>query len=176
MKRLPKATYLCWRYPFLKFWNCKKKFFQTSCYYYCIPEGWRKAFGIQMIREINEALYRAGGRKQVKEYSVCDVKEKYGGLRWYDDGAPCEVHKIIEKYDHISYHTCIKCGRPATVRTTGWICPYCDEHIPEHQNYVHFGHKHGMSWYGWEGNMDNVPEEIWDAEEELLNAYYGDKE
>lgn len=128
-----------------------------------------------MVNEINEALLRAGGKKLTKEYEITQIKEKFGGLRWYDNGAPTEVHKIIEKYSYIADHTCIICGRPATVRTSGWICPYCDDCVGD-QAYVHFGHKHSMSWYGWEGNMDNVPKEIWDAEEELLNKYYEDKE
>lgn len=128
-----------------------------------------------MVNEINEALLRAGGRKLTKEYEITQIKEKFGGLRWYDNGAPTEVHKIIEKYSYIADHTCIICGRPATVRTSGWIFPYCDDCVGD-QACVHFGHKHSMSWYGWEGNMDNVPKEIWDAEEELLNKYYEDKE
>lgn len=169
LKRLPKATYLCWKYPFLKPWNRKKRFFQTWCEYYDIPEGWRKAFGLQIVKEINDSLIRTGGRKAVKQYCIDQIKEKFGGLRWYDTYGTTEVHKIINKYETISYHTCIGCGKPATVQTTGWICPYCDNCIPKNHNYVHFGHKNGPKWYDWEGNIDWVPEEQWNAEEELLN-------
>lgn len=168
LKRLPKATYLCWKYPFLKYWHCKKKLFHTSCWYYCIPEGWRKAFGLQMIREINEALLRNGGKKTRKAYDISDIKEKFGALRWYDNGAPNEVHNIIEKYAYISRYTCIDCGKPATVITTGWICPYCDDCIGDRGG-IHFGHD-GYEWYGWRGNVWNVPKEVWESEEELLKS------
>lgn len=173
LKNLPKATYLCFKYPFLKFYNKRNRFFQTSCYLFCMPIGWRKAFGIQMCNEIKESLLRTGGKSAVNNYYIDDVKEKFGGLRWYDSHSTVEVEKIINKYENISYHTCIVCGKPANVRTTGWICPYCNEHIPEHQNYIHFGHKHGMSWYGWTGNIDRIPEEEWNEEEELFSKFYG---
>ena len=169
LKNLPKATYLCIRFPFLKFDYRKNRFFQTSCWLFSMPIGWRKAFGIQMCKEIKHSLLKTGGKTALKNYCINDIKEKFGGLRWYDSYSTKDIQKIICKYEYISYHTCIICGELATVQTTGWICPYCDEHIPEHQNYIHFGHKNGTSWYDWNGNMDNVSKEIWDAEEELLN-------
>lgn len=46
-------------------------------------------------------------------------------LRWYST-LPCEeVAHIINKYENISYRTCITCGKPAMYQSTGWICPYC---------------------------------------------------
>ena len=122
-----------------------------------------------MCNEIKESLLRSGGKKALKEYSILEIKEKFGGLCWYDSCSTIEVGKIISKYENISYHTCIVCGKPANVRTTGWICPYCNEHIPDYQPYVHFGHKNGMSWYGWTGNIDLIPQDEWEEEEKLLN-------
>ena len=172
LKRLPKATYLCWKYPFLKHWNRKNRFFQTYCEYYAIPYGWRKAFGLQMIKEINDALLRHGGKKAVKNYSIDQIKEKFGSLQWYDSNSNTEVWKICEKYESISSYTCIECGKLATVRTTGWICPYCDDCVGD-RAHIHFGHKNGPSWYGWTGNIDRIPDDIWNAEEEMLNKKYG---
>lgn len=171
LKRLPKATYLCWKYPFLKGWNKKNKLFHTWCYYYAIPKGWRKSFGISLIKEIADSLKRHDIK--LSDYVISDIKEKWGVLHWYDCGAPVEVHKIIHKYEEISMYTCITCGRPATVRTTGWISPYCDLCVPENEYYIHFGHKNGPTWYGWSGNIDNIPEDVWNDEEELLNSRDG---
>ena len=33
-----------------------------------MPEGWRKAFGIQMCKEIKRAILKSGGRKYLKSY------------------------------------------------------------------------------------------------------------
>jgi hypothetical protein len=90
-----------------------------------MPNGWRKAFGLEMCEEIKEAL-----ADYLYEYRITDIKEKYGSLRWYDAGAPEAVYNIISKYQKISAVTCISCGEPATKITEGWISPYCDKHFP----------------------------------------------
>ena len=106
---------------------------------HCIPmyteldaldKGWRKAFGIRICKDIKRSLLREGGRKRLKEYRIMQIKEKYGFLHWYDANGNIEImREIIPKYEELSYHTCINCGKPATKRSTGWICPYCDDCI-----------------------------------------------
>lgn len=94
-----------------------------------IPEGWRNAFGLQMCEDIREALLNEGGKELLNSYQIMQIKEKFGTLRWYDLSAPKSVHDIIDKYEALSYHTCVNCGKPATKISTGWICPYCDDCI-----------------------------------------------
>ena len=55
-------------------------------------------------------------------------------LRWYDFGNTEHGCDIIHKYERISERTCVRCGKPATRITTGWICPYCDECCPDEPN------------------------------------------
>ena len=145
-KRLIPCTYLCCKYPFLK---TNKHFFQTSCWYYCIDAGWRKAFGIQLCDELKAALKR---NNCLKNYHITDVKEKYGELMIYDDGAPEEVHDIINKYSYISLRTCIVCGRRAKYVTTGWIEPYCEDCINTVSSLITNKpdeYYKDMDWYGW---------------------------
>lgn len=97
--------------------------------------GWRKAFGIQMCKEIKAALKK---NHYLYKYRITDIKEKFGGLRWYDAGAPKEVYDIITKYEQISYRTCIMCGKPATYISRGWISPYCGDCIGN-RNYTKIG-------------------------------------
>ena len=110
---------------------------------HCIPSyteldamesGWRKAFGIQMCKEIRAALLRQGWKSLFK-YRITQIKEKFGELRWYDEFSTSDIQDIISKYEDISRHTCIVCGKPATKMSTGWICPFCDEHIGD-RNYT----------------------------------------
>lgn len=93
----------------------------------CAPAGWAKLCE-DLCAEIKPLLEYAGYEK---EYSLCQVKEKYGSLRWYDNGVPDaildEFTDIIQKYEELSFHTCCVCGAPATKVSTGWICPFCDE-------------------------------------------------
>ena len=69
--------------------------------------------------------------KFLYKYRIVQIKEKFGGLRWYDAGIPkdSKIFDIIAKYAEISYKTCGVCGKPATKMTKGWIYPYCDNCI-----------------------------------------------
>lgn len=109
-----------------------------------MPKGWRKCFGISICKEIKASLKR---HNCLKEYRITQIKEKFGGLRWYDAGAPEEVNKIIQKYEYISEKTCIVCGRPAAKISRGWISPYCDDcYKPRYQDESYSVFK---DWYGW---------------------------
>ena len=122
---------------------------------FCIPTyteldamdtGWRKAFGIQMCKEIKQALLRSGGRKALINYRIAQIKEKWGSLQWYDCGAPEEVRKIIAKYEYISERTCISCGRPAKGLSRGWICPYCKDCAGDNELDEYYTEE--IPWYG----------------------------
>lgn len=130
--------YLCKRYPFLIpyhrwtgkcMWENKHSWYYTPKYSYTeldtMPAGWKKAFGIPMCEEIREDLIKCNF---LNEYRILQIKEKYGELRWYDGGVPVEskAYDIIDKYTKKSRYTCIRCGRPATKISRGWISPYCD--------------------------------------------------
>jgi hypothetical protein len=94
-----------------------------------MPYGWRKTFGIQMCKDIKKALIKELGYKGLFNYRICQIKEKYGSLRWYDCGGTQTINDIIDKYERLSFITCINCGKPATKVSQGWISSYCDDCI-----------------------------------------------
>ena len=109
-------------YPFLKIDdNC-----DTIDYTWLddMPIGWRIAFGEQMCKEIKEELIK---HNELDSYEIVDIKEKFGGLRWYDNSNLLGLQVIIAKYAVLSEKTCIVCGEPADWISTGWISPYCDD-------------------------------------------------
>lgn len=89
-----------------------------------IPNGWNKAFGKQYLKELKKQLKKD---KMLYEFRIMDLKEKYGSLRLYVNYGSKELYNIINKYESLSYNTCIKCGKPATKYSEGWVCPYCDD-------------------------------------------------
>lgn len=114
------------RYPFLRIrnrWTGKLMEDIDGTELDAMPEGWRKAFGEQMCEEIREELIK---HNYLYEYRIMQIKEKWGELRWYSGAAPREVYDIISKYEELSRRTCIRCGKPATLISKGWISPYCD--------------------------------------------------
>lgn len=99
-----------------------------------IPLGWNIAFGKQMVEELGALLEKYNYQD---EYSICQIKEKFGGLRWYDNGFPTEGYEEykewLDKYEELSYKTCIDCGKPAKYFTRGWITPICEDCAKEYE-------------------------------------------
>ena len=63
------------------------------------------------------------------ETYVMQVKEKFGGLRFYVGGATQKEFAIIEKAEELSYEICEECGKPGILREDlGWKLTLCDEH------------------------------------------------
>lgn len=93
-----------------------------------LPYGWRKAFGLQMVEELDQILRKANYQN---DYRLSQIKEKYGGLRWYDNGVPLKItpeyDEWLSKYEMLSEQTCIMCGKPGKLINSGWIMPLCKE-------------------------------------------------
>ena len=68
---------------------------------------------------------------QCKEENVpiAQVKEKWGGLRFYLDGnSSNKLHNMIRKAEEDSFTICEICGNPGKPRGGAWIKTYCDYH------------------------------------------------
>ena len=59
------------------------------------------------------------------------VKEKFGGLRFYVHGGTEEHYNYINFAESMSYRTCEVCGAPGHVYTDGWHRTLCDVHAKE---------------------------------------------
>lgn len=85
--------------------------------------GWKKAFGNQYLKDLRAQLKKD---KMLYSFRITDIKEKYGTLRLYCACASESVYRIIDKYEDLSYNTCIECGEPAKIITDGYVLPYCE--------------------------------------------------
>jgi hypothetical protein len=63
--------------------------------------------------------------------TVLQVKEKFGGLRFYVEGGDATLEKAIEEAEVASFKTCEVCGAAGEPTKRGyWIrtlCPACSE-------------------------------------------------
>lgn len=91
-----------------------------------VPDGWIKAFGHELVDE----LMSAAESENLEDFTILQIKEKYGALRVYCMPTTEKIEEIIDKYTDLSEKTCCVCGAPSTHFSTGWICPYCDECVP----------------------------------------------
>lgn len=56
------------------------------------------------------------------------VKEKFGGLRFYVQAATSKHYNYISFAESMSYRTCEECGAPGKTYTDGWHRTMCDIH------------------------------------------------
>ena len=101
-----------------------------------MDKGWKDAFGMNFCKDLRKALIRTGGYKLLFGFRILQIKEKYGRLEVYCIGYNDEINKVISKYSKLSEKTCIRCGKPATWISKGWISPYCDDCVPDKINAI----------------------------------------
>lgn len=64
---------------------------------------------------------------------VDQIKEKFGGLRFYYHGGDEHIAGMVTMAESWAHRTCETCGNKGTQRSGGWIRTLCDEHEAEHQ-------------------------------------------
>ena len=90
----------------------------VSIDFFDVNEGW-----YQMISELIDCLLKLGWDKRVNQ-----VKEKFGGLRFYIENSPEGGHELIRKYESMAYSICEKCGASGVLRKGPWLRTLCEEH------------------------------------------------
>jgi hypothetical protein len=98
-------------------------YYQATTNMMDIEEGW-----YQLIHDLLAELIKTDWDKDIHQ-----IKEKFGGLRFYIGSASQEVHDIISRYESLSYLTCEVCGEKGELRKdTGlWYKTMCDKHYLE---------------------------------------------
>jgi len=105
----------------------------VTCGFHC-PPGW-----LPMVEKLCALLERIGG------IACVQVKEKFGGLRFYIESEPPPVDMfgpsgvtmlrslpktlagdLIAACEEASFAVCLYCGAPGTLRRGGWWRTLCD--------------------------------------------------
>lgn len=127
-RRKLKNKKLCKRYPWLYpvDWRGKKyKDYDYSYHTLDDVKGWWKCFGEMMCEELLVALKKA---HHVNDFHILECKEKYGEMVLVPTYFNEEINRIISKYELISGHVCVFCGKPDVAQTIrGWIQPLCEK-------------------------------------------------
>jgi hypothetical protein len=92
------------------------KFKDSHKEYFPVGNGWRT-----LVEKLVEDIIALD-----PEVEVSQVKEKFGGLRFYIFGGTEEVYDLIDKAEDESYNICEKCGTREGVTTEGsWLLTLC---------------------------------------------------
>lgn len=75
------------------------------CYGFCCGDGWYNLID-DMCQEIEDYC----DKNNLNRPKAAQVKEKFGGLRFYIYGGDDEIYNIISKAEKKSYSTCSGCG------------------------------------------------------------------
>jgi hypothetical protein len=87
--------------------------------------NWRKDIITQeMIDEAKAKMDEEASKVPV----AVQVKEKFGGLRFYVQAATDKHYNYISFAESMSYKTCEECGAPGKTYTDGWHMTLCDIH------------------------------------------------
>ena len=84
-------------------------------------EGWFKLID-QLSADIT-ALDEKNGSTTI----AVQVKEKFGGLRFYIQSGSDAIYDLIEEAEALSLKTCEQCGEPGELRGVGWVSTMCDK-------------------------------------------------
>jgi hypothetical protein len=70
-------------------------------------------------------------RPVVEQVVVAQIKEKFGGLRFYYDGGDDQISGMVRMAEAWASHACEECGAPGTSGGKGWIKTLCPTHRAE---------------------------------------------
>jgi hypothetical protein len=114
----------------------RSKSMMETCMYWGFEcgDGW-----FDLIWDLSQKLERL--IQKVKEASptvdvnylpaASQVKEKFGGLRFYMTTETDEMSEAIRKAEERSYTTCELCGKVGQLANTSWMVVRCKEHWPK---------------------------------------------
>lgn len=77
--------------------------------------------------------WRNRDEQLVEPVRVVQIKEKFGGLRFYYEGGDERIRGMVEMAEAWAGYTCEECGVPGQLRHGGWIRTLCDHHEAERQ-------------------------------------------
>lgn len=100
-----------------------------------------KRFGVKgydeaYVRSRCEEMIREPLRKvpdECPQVVVAQIKEKFGGLRFYYDGGDDTIDGMVRMAEAWASVSCEECGAPGVQRPGGWVKTLCDHHAAERE-------------------------------------------
>lgn len=102
----------------------------AMCWGFCCGDGWEP-----LIRKLSEKLTKlCADFPPENRPKAMQVKEKFGGLRFYISHGNDAIFDAIAEAEAESRKTCENCGAPGKMRRNKyWVYTNCDECERKHQ-------------------------------------------
>ena len=102
----------------IKFPTKMKERIDKGCCGAGVGQGW-----MPLVIALDEEL-----STHCPDYVIEQIKEKFGGLRYYTSGVDIETQELIANAEDKSYSICETCGEVGKLRKGGWLKTACDKH------------------------------------------------
>lgn len=88
-----------------------------------VGDGW-----LPIIDRLCTAIQTRVVEKQLPQLQAVQIKEKFGGLRFYTNGNYDAYKDLTEAAEAEAAKTCEVCGEPGQLRSGSWLRTTCEEH------------------------------------------------
>lgn len=86
-------------------------------------DGWYNLIN-ELLEKIEE-IYKINN-KDIKDFKILHIKEKFGELRVYVSTEFLEVHRLITEYENLSAKICENCGKEGNLyNKKGYLLTLC---------------------------------------------------
>ena len=100
---------------------------------FAVGKGWYPILE-RLCKLIQQHIEHVNKNEQVVEQVVVEqIKEKFGGLRFYYQGGDDYIHGLVSMAEEWAGIACEECGGIGKRRGGGWIRTLCDKHEAERQ-------------------------------------------
>ena len=112
------------------------KMFETPYGGFCCGEGWWPILEKLCSNIQNHIDWKNKQSEIVLQVTVAQIKEKFGGLRFYYEGGDEHINGMVRMAEAWADASCEECGAPGKRRDSGRIKTLCDTHEAERQQRV----------------------------------------
>lgn len=116
---------LCEKFPLIFADRSGSMTTTAMCWGFDVGDGW-----YSLIDVLCEELQRDTDQQGALQVVATQVKEKYGGLRFYVHAASDRQMAMIDFAEALSYRICEDCGAPGSLdeRKGRWMTTRCPKH------------------------------------------------
>ena len=105
----------------------------AMCWGICVCDGWYDLIDnlcMQIQHHINWTNIgpRENEKSELLWFEATQVKEKFGGLRFYYDGGDDFISGMVTLAESMSYHICEVCGDSGKQTEEKWATTRCEKH------------------------------------------------
>ena len=95
---------------------------------FCVSEGWWPVLANLCTNIQHHIDWKNKRSEVVAQVTVNQIKEKFGGLRFYYSGGDDAIDGMVRMAESMSGVTCEECGGPGKRVGGGWVTTLCEAH------------------------------------------------